>query len=72
MADKLHAMLVESIRKMEIAGTNPVLLVAPLLRQLLVRFTKYSVKGLTVLAYNEIPGNRQVKVVATTWTNVPA
>jgi len=72
MADKLHAKLVESVRKMETAGTNPVLLVQPLIRQLLARYAKHSIKGMTVLAYNGISGNKQVKVVATDRTNVPA
>ena len=72
MADKLHAMLVESVHKMEMAGTNPVLLVPPTLRQLLAKFAKHSINGLTVLAYNEIPDNKQVKVVATVGATEPA
>ena len=72
MADKLHAMLVESVHKMESTGTNPVLLVPPALRQLLAKFAKHSIRGLTVLAYNEIPGNKQVKIVATVGANAPA
>jgi len=72
MADKLHAMLIESVHKMEIDGVNPVLLVPPSLRQLLAKFVKHSISGLTVLAYNEIPEDKQVKVVATVGTAVPA
>jgi flagellar biosynthesis protein FlhA len=71
MADKLHSMLVESVHKLEMAGTNPVLLVPPTLRQLLAKFVKHSIAGLTVLAYNEIPGNKQVKVVATVGGSTP-
>jgi len=72
MADKLHSMLLDSVHKMEIAGINPVLLVPPGLRQLLAKFVKHSINGLTVLAYNEIPDNKQVKVVATVGSAVPA
>ena len=72
MADKLHSMLLESAQKMELAGINPVLLVPPTLRQLLAKFVKHSISGLTVLAYNEIPDNKQVKVVATVGSAVPA
>lgn len=72
MADKLHSMLLDSVHKMEVAGINPVLLVPPALRQLLAKFVKHSINGLTVLAYNEIPDNKQVKVVATVGSAVPA
>lgn len=72
MADKLHSMLLDSVHKMELAGINPVLLVPPALRQLLAKFVKHSINGLTVLAYNEIPDNKQVKVVATVGSAVPA
>jgi len=72
MAEKLHTMLVESAQKMEAAGINPVLLVPPSLRQLLAKFVKHSINGLTVLAYNEIPDNKQIKVVATVGSSVPA
>jgi len=72
MADKLHEMLVESVHKMEVAGNNPVLLVPATLRQLLAKFVKHSIKGLTVLAYNEIPDNKQIKIVATVGATEPA
>jgi len=72
MADKLHSMLLDSVHKLELAGINPVLLVPPALRQLLAKFVKHSISGLTVLAYNEIPDNKQVKVVATVGSAVPA
>ncbi len=72
MADKLHTMLIESTQKMEVNGINPVLLVPPALRQMLSKFVKHSISGLTVLAYNEIPEDKQVKVVATVGSAVPA
>jgi flagellar biosynthesis protein FlhA len=72
MADKLHSMLLESVHRMEMSGINPVLLVPPSLRQLLAKFVKHSISGLTVLAYNEVPDNKQVKVVATVGSAVPA
>lgn len=41
------------------------LLVSPHLRQWLAEFVRGSVRGLNVLAYTEVPDNKQVKIVAT-------
>ena len=44
-------------------GEPAVLLVPPSLRQSLARFVRASVPGLQVLAWNEIPDNRKVRLV---------
>jgi flagellar biosynthesis protein FlhA len=46
------------------AGEPTVLLVAPKLRSWIARLTRHALPNLTVLAYNEIPENRRINVVA--------
>ncbi|HJW81773.1 MAG TPA: flagellar biosynthesis protein FlhA [Acidiferrobacterales bacterium] len=65
LAERLQKSLVEVTQRQETAGQPAVLLVPPGLRAMLARFLRHAVPGLTVLAYNEIPGNKQVRIVAT-------
>jgi flagellar biosynthesis protein FlhA len=65
LAEKLQQRLVESVRRRELAGEPAVLLVPPPLRQPLASFVRASVPGLHVLAWNEIPDNRKVRLVTT-------
>ena len=65
LAERLQKSLVEVTQRQESASQPAVLLVPPGLRAMLARFLRHSVPGLTVLAYNEIPGNKQVRIVAT-------
>jgi flagellar biosynthesis protein FlhA len=70
LAEKMHRALQENTQKMEIEGQAPVLLVSSYVRPWLARFVRHSISGLHVLAYNEIPPDRQIKVVSTVgrWT----
>src|ERR1700722_830348 len=65
LAEKLRQRLVESTQRRENAGEPAVLLVAPPLRAALATFVRASVPGLHVLAWNEVPDNRKVRLVAT-------
>jgi len=65
LAERLQKSLVEVTQRQETAGQPAVLLVPPGLRAMLARFLRHAVPGLTVLAYNEIPGSKQVRIVAT-------
>ncbi len=65
LAERLQKSLVEVTQRQESASQPAVLLVPPGLRAMLARFLRHAVPGLTVLAYNEIPGNKQVRIVAT-------
>ena len=47
------------------AGQQSILLVSAPIRSWIARFVKHSASGMRVLSYNEIPDNRQIKVVAT-------
>ncbi|HXZ58793.1 MAG TPA: flagellar biosynthesis protein FlhA [Steroidobacteraceae bacterium] len=65
LAEKLQQRLSESARRREVAGEPAVLLVPPALRAPLAGFVRSSVPGLHVLAWNEIPHNRKVRLVTT-------
>ena len=65
LAEKLQQRLVESARRREVAGEPAVLLVPPALRAPLAGLVRSSVPGLHVLAWNEIPHNRKVRLVTT-------
>jgi flagellar biosynthesis protein FlhA len=65
MAEKMHKVLLDSAQRQEAAGQPVVLLVAAPIRTLMARFVKHSIPAMRVLAYNEIPDNKRIKVVAT-------
>ncbi|MEJ1414228.1 MAG: flagellar biosynthesis protein FlhA [Candidatus Sedimenticola sp. (ex Thyasira tokunagai)] len=65
LAEQLQKALVETASQQEMAGQESILLVAAPLRSWMARFVKHSVPGMHVLSYNEVPDNRQIKVVAT-------
>ena len=64
LADRLQKKLAETSQRQEMLGEPAVLLVPPALRQTLARFVRAGVPGLQVLAWNEIPDNRKVRLVA--------
>ncbi len=64
LAERLHSTLKEESQKLEASGQSPVLLVAPQIRAQLARLFKYSLPELFILAYSEVPENRQISVVA--------
>ncbi len=65
LAEQMHTSLQESMQKMEMEGQTAILLVSSYIRPWLSRFVRHSIPGLHVLAYNEIPVDRQIKVVST-------
>ncbi len=65
LAERLQSKLAECTRQQEVAGQPAVLLVAPTLRATLSRFLRAGVPALHVIAWNEIPDNRRVRLVAT-------
>ncbi|MCP3665118.1 MAG: flagellar biosynthesis protein FlhA [Gammaproteobacteria bacterium] len=65
LAEQLQQALSETASQQEISGQESILLVAAPIRTWMARFVKHSVPGMHVLSYNEIPDNRQIKVVAT-------
>jgi len=65
MAERLQREIRTRVQEMELNGVQPVLLCSDELRLWLYRFTRSASPNLKVLAYGEIPGNKQIKVVAT-------
>jgi flagellar biosynthesis protein FlhA len=64
LAESLQKALVDAAQKQEVSGDPAVLLVAAPLRQMLSRFARYTIDGMRVLSYQEIPDNKQVTIVA--------
>ncbi|NPA72751.1 MAG: flagellar biosynthesis protein FlhA [Gammaproteobacteria bacterium] len=64
LAERLHTTLKEEAQKLEMSGQSAVLLVAPQIRSQLARLFRYSLPSLYILAYSEVPENRQISVVA--------
>jgi flagellar biosynthesis protein FlhA len=63
LVERLHESLSEKAQKQEIAGEPAVLLVAPNLRPWLARMMR-GIRNLSVLAYNEIPDEKRIQMVA--------
>jgi flagellar biosynthesis protein FlhA len=63
LAERLQHRVAEAARRQEGSGEPAVLLVPPQLRQNLTRFLRSSLPNLHVLAWNEIPDNRKVRLV---------
>jgi flagellar biosynthesis protein FlhA len=64
LADRIQTVLADSARRQEAAGEPAVLLVAPKIRPWIARLMRHSTPTLAVLAYNEIPENRRIRVIA--------
>ena len=65
LAEQLRDGLASASEQQSLQGTTPVLLVPPEIRKAIANFVKHTVAGLSVLAYSELPPQRQIKVVAT-------
>ncbi len=64
LAERMHQALVKVAQAQQRGGNVAALLTAPSLRPWLAKLFGASIEHLHVLAYNEIPDNRQVRVVA--------
>ena len=71
LAERMHRSLSESTQRQEASGQPAILLVAPPLRPWLARLVRHSIPALNVLAYNEIPDSKQIKVVANIGADAP-
>lgn len=69
MAEKLQRSLIEAAQRQEMLGKPVVLLVAGQIRAMMSRFARLAVPNMYVLAYQEIPDNKQVTIVATVGQN---
>lgn len=64
MADTLQRSLTESVQAQEAAGRPAVLLVTSQLRPSMAQFVRNSIPQLHVLAYQEVPDNKSITIVA--------
>ncbi|MCW8090372.1 flagellar biosynthesis protein FlhA [Alteromonas sp. ASW11-130] len=64
LADRIQQSLQQASQQQELAGEPSVLLTSGMLRPVLSRFLKYSVEGLHVLSYQEVPDDKQIKIVS--------
>lgn len=64
LADRLQKSLYDATANQEMAGEPAILLTSGILRSTLSRFVKNTIPGLRVLSYQEIPDDKQIKIVA--------
>jgi flagellar biosynthesis protein FlhA len=65
LAQRLIQSLREACEKQEIAGQPSVLLVADNMRELMVQLIRFSIPRLNILAFNEVPENKDIRIVNT-------
>jgi flagellar biosynthesis protein FlhA len=65
LAERLQQALAETHAGLEAQGLESVLLVAASIRPWMARFAKHAAPGMHILSYNEIPDNRQIRVIST-------
>ncbi len=63
LAERVQERLSATTQEQERAGQPAILLVSPGLRPWLSRFLRFSVPGLKVLGYNEVPDSKRIKLV---------
>ncbi|XPF96162.1 flagellar biosynthesis protein FlhA [Colwellia sp. RE-S-Sl-9] len=64
LAERLQTSLMEGAQQQEMAGDTPVLLTSGILRTVLAKFVKYTIPGLRVISYQEIPDDKQIKIIS--------
>ncbi|MFT5083915.1 MAG: flagellar biosynthesis protein FlhA [Lentisphaeria bacterium] len=64
LAEKMNNALVHTAKQQEAMGKAIILLVAAPLRHMLHQFVKFNIPDMKVLAYNEIPDNKQITIEA--------
>jgi flagellar biosynthesis protein FlhA len=72
LAETLFHSLKEHTQHLEAQGSPAVLIISPGLRPWLSRMVRHSIPSLHILSYNEIPDDKQIKVVATLGEALPA
>ena len=64
LANRFAQSLREAHERQELTGQPSVLLVPATLREFLSRFVRHSVKGMYVISFNEVPDDKQIRIVA--------
>ena len=63
LAQRLQTSLTAANHDQEMAGEPSILLTSGMLRTVLSRFVKNTIQGLTVVSYQEIPDEKQIRIV---------
>lgn len=64
LAERIQQSLRDASQQQELNGEPAVLLTSGILRSVMARFVKYTIPGLRVLSYQEIPDDKQVRIVS--------
>ncbi len=64
LAERLQTSLSDAHRTQELSGEPSILLTSGMLRSVLSRFIKHSIPGMVILSYQEIPEEKQIKIVS--------
>lgn len=64
LAERLQSSLANATEQLELEGLPAILLTSGVLRSTLSRFVKNTIPGLRVLSYQEVPDDKQIKIVS--------
>ncbi len=64
LAQRLQSSLATATEQLELEGMPAILLTSGVLRSTLSRFVKNTIPGLKVLSYQEVPDDKQIKIVS--------
>lgn len=64
LAERMQKSLADATARQEMEGQPAILLTSGLLRTTLARFVKNTIPGLRVLSYQEIPDDKQIKIIS--------
>lgn len=64
LAERIQASLIEASQQQELIGQAAVLLTSGVLRGTLSKFVKHTIPSLHILSYQEIPDDKQIKIIS--------
>jgi len=64
LAERIQNSLIEASQQQELLGQPAVLLTSGVLRGTLARFVKNTIPSLHILSYQEIPDDKQIKIIS--------
>ena len=64
LAERMQSSLTEVAQNQELAGQPAILLTSGVLRSTLAKFVKYSIPSLRVISYQEVPDDKQIRIVS--------
>ncbi|MEW7865073.1 flagellar biosynthesis protein FlhA [Aeromonas diversa] len=69
LAERMQRSLAEATQQQELEGQPAVLLTSGILRNTLAKFVKNAIPGLRVLSYQEVPDDKQIRIVSAVGQN---